>query len=132
MRSGAGVKSGAAPVSSALLLNIQGINRRPGADYRLHQRCQWNCEENPPQPPESSEYQDRHDNGDRMQIYRFGKQYGNQNVAIQNLDNEIGNGQRNKFAAPTPLKPGNQNNRESDHSSTDVGNNDRESDQHPK
>jgi hypothetical protein len=105
---------------------------RPSHQDRLHQGRERDGEEDPPEAPEPAEDQDGDDDRHRVQVDHLREQQGDQDVAVQGLDDEVGRSEPAELGAPAPLDPGNQEHGDGHQGGPDVGNDHREPDQDPQ
>lgn len=94
---------------------------RPGIHYCFYQRGKWDREKHAPETPKTTEEKHCNNDRDRMQIHHFRKQHGNQDIAIQYLDQGVDTHHPGKFCAPAELEKRHDCDGDRHHRRADVG-----------
>src|SRR5690625_3258464 len=117
----------AADVAALILF---GPQPGPGAQNRVDQGGQRNGKENAPETPDAAKDKNRNDDGHRVQADHLGKQYGHQHVAVQGLDNGVGDEHIPESGADAEGRQRHQRHRQRGHGRANVGNEHRKPNHH--
>ena len=84
---------------------------RPGVVDGLYQGGERYGEEYAPHALQAAEHQHRHDDGDGVQVHRFGEQQRRQHVAVERLDDQVSPHHPGHVPGPAELDDGHQQHR---------------------